>query len=96
MECLLSCHVVVIVVSVRLFNRLNNLNIKIVSNLHAQRCVGRQQQQLQQASATSTAATILTTTATIANQIKQLSCYEHRRGNMAAHQLARLTSPRSL
>jgi len=68
-------------------NRLNNLNIKIVSNLHAPPAAA--------AAATAAAATWLTT-ATIANQIKQLSCYEQKRGRLQPHQVARLTNKREL
>jgi len=47
------------------------------------------------AAATAAAATWLTT-ATIANQIKQLSCYEQKRGRLQPHQVARLTNKREL
>jgi len=47
------------------------------------------------AAATAAAATWLTT-ATIANQIKQLSCYEQKRGRLGPHQVARLTNKREL
>jgi len=71
-------------------NRLNNLNIKIVSNLHAPPAAATSA-----APAAAAAATWLTT-ATIANQIKQLSCYELERGRLEPHQVARLTNKREL
>lgn len=69
-------------------NRLNNLNIKIVSNLHAPPAAAT--------SAAPAAAATWLTTATIANQIKQLSCYELERGRLEPHQVARLTNKREL